>query len=141
MKKIELIKRPDGTFKPAHLSDYELSKKIGEGESITASLSFPRNLRFHKKFFALVRYTFHHMREDLQIQFPSEDALRQELILQAGYWELHRTLGGKDYIVPKSIAFDKMDEQEFEKVYSAVLDVVIKWFVPEIDEDELLNFM
>ena len=141
MRKIELVKRSDGTYIPAHNSDYELSKKVKNGDSIEGSLSVPRSLGFHKKFFALVRYTFHHMSEDLQGKFPSEDALRLELTLQAGYWEKHYTIGGKEITYPKSISFAKMDQVEFEKLYSAVLDVVLKWFVRDIDENELLNFM
>ena len=141
MRTIELVKRSDGTFCPAHNSDYEIAKKVVPGDSITAKLSFPRNLKHHKKFFALIRYAYHHMSEEMQGKFPSEDALRLELTLQAGYWDKHYTIGGKEIVYPKSISFEKMDQVEFEKLYSAVLDVVIKWFVPEIDADELLNFM
>jgi len=141
MRTIELVKRSDGTFCPAHNSDYELAKKVKAGDSITAKLSRPRSVGFHKRFFALIRYTFHHMSEGMQGKFPSEEALRLELIMQAGYWSTHYTLGGKETIYPQSISFEKMDQVEFEKLYSAVLDVVIKWFVPEIDADELLNFM
>lgn len=34
-----------------------------------------------------------------------------------------------------------MDQVEFEQLYSATLDVIVKYFVPEIDDSELLNFM
>jgi hypothetical protein len=141
VKQIELIKRSDGTFCPAHNSDWELTKKVKDGESITAKLSFPRSLKFHKKFFALIRYTHFHMSEAMVEKYPSEDALRLELTLQAGYWEKHYTIGGKEVIYPKSISFEKMDNEEFARLYSAVLDVVLKWFIDEIDENELLNFM
>lgn len=141
MRKIELVKRSDGSFIPAHNSDHELSKRVAPGDSIEGRIIANRNLRFHKKFFALVRYAFHHMSESMQAKFPSEDALRLELTLQAGYWVTHYTMGGKEIIYPKSIRFESMDQVEFEQLYSATLDVVVKYFVPEIDNNDLINFM
>jgi len=141
MKQIELVKRSDGAFIPAYGSDHELSKKVKTGDSVVAKLTVPRSVGFHRKFFALIRYTFHHMTEDMNGRFPSEDALRLELTLQAGYWSKHVTIGGKEIIYPQSIRFDKMSQVEFEKLYSTVVDVVLKWFVSGVDQDELLTFM
>ena len=141
MRQIELVKTSQGAFIPAYNSDHELSKKVKAGDSVMAKLSVPRNVGFHRKFFALVRYTFNHMSEEMNIKFPSEEALRLELILQAGYWSKHVTMGDKEIIYPQSIRFDKMDQVEFEKLYSTVLDVVLKWFVHGVDQDELVNFM
>lgn len=141
MRKIELVKTSSGSFIPANNSDYELCKKVKAGDSIEAKLSLSRSVGFHKKFFALIRYTFHHMTEQMIEKFPSEETLRIELTLQAGYWSKHVTIGGKEVIYPQSIRFDKMDQVEFEKLYSTVLDVVLKWFVDGIEQDEIINFM
>jgi len=141
MKQIELDKRSDGAFIPAYNSDHELSKRVKAGDSVLAKLSIPRSVGFHRKFFALVRYTFNHMDESMCDKFPSEEALRLELTLQAGYWSKHVTMGDKEVIYPQSIRFDKMGQVKFEKLYSDVLDVVLKWFVHGVDQDELINFM
>lgn len=141
MEKLELVKTDRGYFIPAYNSDHELSKKVGPGESVICDLKIPRNVGFHRKFFALIRYTFNHMNEKMHEKFPSEEALRLELILQAGYWSRHVTTGGKEIIYPQSIRFDKMSQVEFEKLYSTVLDVVLKWFVHGIDQEELVGFM
>ena len=43
--------------------------------------------------------------------------------------------------IPKSIAFDSMDELKFEQLYNAVLDVVINELnFPKNIVDELANF-
>ena len=141
MKQIELVKTSTGAFIPAYNSDHELAKKVKAGDSVVAKLTVPRNVGFHRKFFALVRYTFNHMDESMADKFTSEESLRLELTLQAGYWSKHVTVGGKEIIYPQSIRFDKMDQVEFEKLYSTVLDVVLKWFVHGVDQDELVNFM
>ncbi len=141
IRKIELVKTSSGSFIPANNSDYELCKKVKAGNSIEAKLSVHRSLGFHKKFFALIRYTFHHMNEQMIEKFPSEESLRLELTLQAGYWSNHTTIGGKKVIYPQSISFDSMDQVEFEKLYSTVLDVVLRWFVSGIEQEEIINFM
>ncbi len=141
MRALELVKRTDGLFCPAYNSDHELAKKVKAGDSISAKLTVHRSVGFNRKFFALIRYTFHHMNEQMWEKFPSEEALRLELTLQAGYWSKHVTIGGKEIIYPQSIRFDKMDQVEFEKLYSTILDVVLKWFVSGVDQDELINFM
>lgn len=141
MKKIELVKRSDGSFIPGHNSDHEACKRVAPGDSIEGRIGSVRNLRFHKKFFALIKYVFHHMNEQSQLMIPSEEALRYELLRLAGYWDSHVTLYGATVLRPKSIAFDSMDQFEFEKVYSDILDVALKYFVSEVDERELLEFM
>lgn len=141
MNQLELVKRSDGAFIPAYNSDHELSKRVKSGDSVVARLTVPRNVGFHRKFFALIRYTFNHMSENMSEKFPSEEALRLELTLQAGYWSKHVTIGGKEIVYPQSIRFDKMSQEDFEKLYSTVLDVVLKWFVSGVDQDELINFM
>lgn len=141
MKTIELVKTSSGSFIPAFNSDHELAKKVKAGDSIEAKLTVHRSVGFHRKFFALIRYTFHHMNEQMLEKFPSEEALRLELTLQAGYWSKHETIGGKEIVYPQSIRFDKMNQVEFEKLYSTVLDVVLKWFISGVDQDELINFM
>lgn len=141
MKQIELVKTSSGAFIPAYNSDHELAQKVKAGDSVTAKLGVPRSVGFHRKFFALIRYTYNHMGEEMHTKFPSEEALRLELTLQAGYWSKHVTMGEKEIIYPQSIRFDKMDQVEFEKLYSTVLDVVLKWFVDYIDNEEIVNFM
>ena len=141
MRQIELVKTSSGSYIPAYNSDHELSKKVSPGDSVMAKLSVPRSVGHHRKFFALIRYTFNHMSEEMSVKFPSEESLRLELTLQAGYWERHVTMGDKEIIYPQSIRFDKMDQVEFEKLYSTILDVVLKWFVHGVDQEELVNFM
>lgn len=141
MNQLELVKRSDGAFICAYNSDHELSKRVKSGDSVVAKLTVPRNVGFHRKFFALIRYTFNNMSEEMSGKFPSEEALRLELTLQAGYWSQHVTMGGKEIVYPQSIRFDKMSQIEFEKLYSTILDVVLKWFISGVDQDELINFM
>jgi len=56
--KITLIKQLNNTFKIAYDSDYETTKKIKVGEPYEFEFKNVRNLKFHKKFFALMNMVF-----------------------------------------------------------------------------------
>ena len=77
--------------------------------------------------------------------FPTEDLLRRELIKRAGWYQLYKDLEGNDQYIAKSIAFDKMDKEEFEQLYNRVIDVIIRWLIPDLDknllEHEIMSFI
>jgi hypothetical protein len=41
--------------------------------------------------------------------------------------------------IPKSIAFDKMDEAAFSDLYERVKDVILSTFLHNVDEEEFLH--
>ena len=43
---------------PLYDSDHDLKQRLRVGSTVRCRVSLPRNYRFHKKFFALVRLTF-----------------------------------------------------------------------------------
>jgi len=91
----------------------------------------PRNAKFHRKFFAFLNLVFSN-----QDKYDNIDDLRWELLLRCGYYHAHATLNGEMLYFPKSIAFDKMDEVEFEALYKKITDVVFKYFINGTAEDE-----
>ena len=65
--------------------------------------------------------------------------------MAAGWCEPIYSIAQKEWIeVPKSIAFDKMDEDEFQNLYERVKDVLFKCFLKNISVEEfeknLINF-
>ena len=130
-----MIKR-NGVFTPAYDSDYEKAKKLKDGE-YEFKISLLRNPGLHRKFFSLINLTLHN-----QDTFDSLEDLRAFLIMKAGYYKTVQTETGYMYI-PKSISFEKMDNSEFEQLYSDVLNQVLRFL--KCDEkmvnDELINYM
>jgi len=106
--KITLIKTLNGTFKLAYNSDYELAKKVPLNEPIVFEWSKPRNLKFHKKFFALLNMVYEN-----QEQYNNIEHLRKDLTISAGYYDLRYNIEGVEVQEAKSISFAKMDDVEF----------------------------
>lgn len=114
-----------------HSIESEDIDSLKDGEYL-ANLTQPRNLRFHKKFFAMLKKVFEN--QDI---YTDVESLRWELLLKAGYYKKHCTLKGKMLYFPDSISFENMDQIEFEDLYKKVIDVVFMYFIKGTDEDQL----
>lgn len=139
-----LLVKHEGKLIPAYEADREKFNKIGDGEIVVCDLDDRRNLRFHRKYFAMLNFVFENMSEDLRERIPSVEVLRSEIMRIMGKVEVYYTLDGKRMLIPESISFAKMGEKKFQKVYSDTIDVCLKYFLPEVNKEdfqlELLNF-
>jgi len=129
--KIALVRTLSG-FKPAYDSDFEISKKIKLNEPYEFEFKKPRNYKFLKKFFALVKMVF-----DNQEQYTNIEHLRKYLIIESGNYDLRHDLLGVEIREAKSISFASMSEDEFSELYNSVVDVIIKYF--HFDKQEIAD--
>jgi hypothetical protein len=98
------------------------------------SITKPRNLSFHKKFFALLNVGFQN--QDFYANF--ED-FKDEIKLKTGFFKKHYTLKGNIIYFPLSIAFNKMDEIEFEELYEKTITVLIRDIIAGLNKEDLEN--
>ncbi len=122
---------------PEYDSDQEQISKLKPGTTYKFVVTSPRNIRFHRLFFALINLCYEN-----QTEYTNADDLRAVLTMKAGYYKAIRTDKGTIYL-PESISFASMDEIKFKEVYSKVLDEVVKMIgsTSEEIEKELINFM
>ena len=105
---------------PLYPSDYDSKRKLKIGEVYEADIKNPRNVGFHKKFYALINLG--HQNTSLDLPF---DIYRKYVIMKAGFVNIYQTPKGNLYEA-QSIAFGSMDQDTFEEVYSRVLDIIIQ---------------
>ena len=121
---------------PLYDSDYDEKRKLKIGEDYECDIRQPRNIQFLKKFMALVRLGCDNSPRDMPFK-----AYRAYVTMKAGFVDVYETEIGR-MALPQSISFANMDETKFEKVYKAVLDVIMKDI--DVDEefirDNLINF-
>lgn len=143
MTSLHLIRTQSGAFVPASNDDYELARRFKVGSMARVDLKLVRNSSFHRKFFALVKIAFDMWTDTLPEQTwrgmpvqPNIDHFRRDLIIAAGFhdvvWSTKKDRDGNQEfrVVPKSIAFSSMPQDEFERLYSAVIDVILR-MLPE----------
>ena len=120
---IMLVKTAYSELKPAFGSDYEKFQKIPIDEPVVFKWTKQRNIKFHRKFFALLNMIFEN-----QELYSNIDELRYDLTVEAGYYTIKTNfITGEMTRSPKSISFDKMDDLEFSEFYNSFIDAVINW--------------
>lgn len=100
------------------------------GKEVMCKISQPRNLRFHRKGFALFHAVYELADTDLTFE-----QFRKVLVAKAGYGDFIQGKNDQLIFLPKSLAWGSMDETEFERVYQDVLTTAIKEYA--IDENTL----
>lgn len=130
--KISVVKTIAGFLKPAYESDFEAFKKMPINETFEIEYTKARNIGFHRKFFALIKLAYQN-----QSQYRLIEDLRRDLIITSGYYDEHvNKITGECYKTAKSISFANCDELQFNEIYNAVKDVVIKWIGTSNEEIE-----
>lgn len=125
----------EGKLIPQHSSDLAILNTFKEGEAVWASVWKPRNLKLHNKFFALLRM-FVTQTSDSRFQplgpHAAHEASAIERFRKALMYELNLVdkaydFKGEAHILPRSIAFHKMDDAEFIRdVYDPTIIVIAK---------------
>lgn len=127
---IMLIKTPTGLV-PMGESSQEKCRKLKLGQLYRVELVRPRNPRFHRKFMALVGVGFDAW-EPPQREFnglplqKNFERFRKDLVIATGRYDAYVNLRGEARLDAQSIAFGNMQEDEFEALYSDVINVLLQ---------------
>lgn len=151
MPKFDLVKDKNH-FIPAGQSDMVKCMKIGQGEIIRCRSVDQRNVKFLRKYWALVDIILQNLpepvEEDLiknhQFRIKTKDDVHFYIKIKNGFVE--KKYVGKDGNIawfPKSISFDKMNEVEFEEFFSKAVDTACELLTVESDEliKEIMDFL
>jgi hypothetical protein len=113
---------------------------LPSGKYLRIESAVPRNGQHHKKLMALLQL----VTENSETYNTIEKALVAIKVV-SGYTEpFIDPISGKLTQLPKSIAYESMDQVEFEKFYSAAIDGVLSFILPQLDSaqaDKLINII
>lgn len=119
------------------VNEAESSKLHGlYGREVSARISQPRNLKFHKKYFQLL-----HVARDMADQDYTTEQFRALCIAGAGYCDF---IQGRDGMiaVPRSMSFGAMDEITFNRLYQDTLTFICqRWDLEQHQLNQLVDFM
>jgi hypothetical protein len=124
-----MVKTPSG-FHPApeSVEDFE---KIGMGEIVQVEIKKPRNIKFHRKFFALLKVSFEN-----QDKYTNPEHFRKAVLLESGHYEIIQ-VGDKAVFDVNSISFANCDEYAFSKIYDHALDVILEKYCMGSTKEEI----
>ena len=148
MAELVMIRQPGGALVPATDEDAEALRKIKAGAAVRVDVKQIRNYKFLQKWFTLAKYAFDLWVERVppkeykgQPVKPSFDRFRKDLVILAGHYDATFNARGEIRLEAKSISFANMAEDEFEKLYSDTIDVVLQKILTgtKLTEDQLRN--
>lgn len=111
-----------------------LLRRLIIGEAYEFEFKIPRNIKFHRKFFAFL--TAVHSIEQIEQSFSSIEHLRKALTIDVGHYEIIAGMDGAWYKIPKSINFASMDDAIFDQFYAKVMRIILDR-LPEYVEGDI----
>lgn len=150
MPAFNLVKMSDGAIRgmtqdddKAYKAHIRKREQLGAGEFFNVKITHPRDGKKFKKFWSLLRFLYAHW-EPAEARQPLKyrgklvekniEAFRETLIILAGYGEPTYEIGPRGGVRvrmrAKSIAYDAMEDDDFNTFYKALITVAIKHFLP-----------
>lgn len=123
-----------GALRPVDDCGQEALRKIAQGSIVSIEVKRPRNVKFHRMFWALMSIV--HENTDGE-RYPTVEDLVAAVKISAGLRTRIELPNGEIGFIPGSIAFAKMTQDEFDAFYSRVCDLVSKYFLPGVSAEEL----
>lgn len=142
MTEIVLTKAANGALIPFDQQAAEYITTLKTGQAVKAKFAKMRNSQFHKKLFALLNVAFDAW-EPLEATYKGQVVAKQfnkfrgDVTVLAGYYDTSIDLKGEVKLTPKSISFSKMSEDDFSKLYSAVIDVILARILKKYSREDL----
>ena len=138
--KINLVNTLEG-FKLATDADYELKRKLKLGRVYQFETKLLRNYELLKKYHKLLSVSWEYQNEKVQEHFHNSiESFRKTVQVAAGYCDTYYSISRKEWIEEsKSISFEKMEEEEFQELYSKVKDVLFLYFLKNISEEQFMK--
>lgn len=127
-----MIRQPGGALIPATDEDAEALRKVKAGAAVRVEVKQIRNYKFLQKWFTLAKYAFDIWSDRVPAQEykgqpvrPSFDRFRKDLIILTGNFDATYNARGEVRLEAKSISFASMGEDDFEKLYSETINVIL----------------
>ena len=127
-----LLKRKMNGLFPADAMAENAITNLPLGKTLKAEVTVPRNVDHLRKFFALLEAVFPH-----QEVYPTLDLFRKALTVALGYGDRYQVAPGKYFLEPKSIAFGKMDQREFNEFYDRAVAFILEKILPGVNQADL----
>jgi hypothetical protein len=145
MSEIVLMKLNNEMLVPYDEVAAEFVRKMKTGELAHADYKRVRNYKFHKKYFALIKFAFDMWEPGDNLQYMGQPVLknlkrfRKDIAILSGFFETTVNLKGEVRLEAKSISFAQMDEIEFEELYQATISIVLSRILKTYTRADLEN--
>ncbi len=120
---------------PTQAAGREYVEGLPKGTDLRVKVTQGRNLQWHRKYFALINWSFDEFEPAEQPEFiakygmtpeKNRDAFRKDIMILAGFGLPIIRVNGEVRMEAKSMSFASMTQDAFEELYEATLKVLYK---------------
>ena len=138
-----LCRRVPGGLAPESEEEAEKLRKFKAGASLRVAVKPEVNAKFRRKWWALVDYAFDMWSETMpdrqyrgqEVQ-RSRERFRKDLTILAGHFHPVWNLKGELRVEADSLSWARMNDETFEKLYSATIGAVLSKILNSADMTE-----
>ena len=112
------------SLRPTDESGQEFLRGLGTGEIVKVTVTRPRNVRFHRLFFALLNLVYENTET-----FASVEQVLTTVKYGIGHFDTV-IVNGQEEKHPRSISFARMDQDQFRQFWDRAVDYVIANILP-----------
>lgn len=141
---IVLAKAANGCLVPVDQQGTEAIAKMKLGQGVKVTLTRHNNVAFHRKLFALANLAYEAW-EPLEKEHQGVpitknfDQFREDITILAGFYETRIRLNGDVRFIAKSWSFAKMPDDEKDRLYNAIINVILTRILTNYTRDDLDN--
>lgn len=120
--------------------DAERKARLRLGSDVKVTITRPRNIGFHRKFFALLTLALQNMPESIARRngIFSVESMLNSVKVDLGHYDVVR-LAGRELIKPRSISFASMSDDEFQKFYDLTVTDVLNNYLKGTNREDLIQ--
>lgn len=142
---VYLIKK-NGFLIPSSECDQENIALMTDGKTYKCEFSSPRNIRFHRRYFALLDVLFNIFDPEPvshkgEVAIKNRERFRKDIAIATGHYELVVNIKGECKAEAKSISFASMDETKFSELYSRTIDYGLLRIAKGKTKEEIDNWV
>jgi len=129
--KLIVVKDKD-VLRPIDERSFEELRKIKDGRTFICEIKRPRNLKHHRKYWALINL----ISDNLDGVTP--EGLSSAVKMMIGH-VVTVQFGDKSILYPDSISFDKMNQDQFNDFYERAVKAICELVIPGLTEESVKN--
>lgn len=137
-----ILSNSHGSLIPVDQAGFEFIDTLSPGKQVKCVITQPRNLGFHRKFFALLDVAFDAWEAPALVHKgviveKNRERFRKDLTILCGHYETVVNINGELRLEAKSISFSSMDEKDFGALYSTAIDAILGKVLKDYTKDDL----
>lgn len=128
------MRRHMGALRPVDAASETALASVLHNEIVEVQIKRRRNLAHHRKWWKLVQVVFPH-----QSTYSTIETFHAALKCALGHADAVTLPDGRVMLVPRSIAFAKMDQAAFEQFYERAVDLICSRILPRLNREDLME--